>query len=113
MSDKTNRELIEGSEYCIEIGSETYAIPVMIIAIDRARYYFNKGEYISLEQSLENDTLPLFVGDDYEIRDWASNNMNWSDVIDHAKLISRSKVDDPQEFWCNGDWYIMSEDSDE
>ena len=41
--------------------------------------------------------------DEYEIRDWAGNNMNWSDVSVFARKadVARPEVD-WEEGWCNG-----------
>ena len=77
-----------------------WAVPVMIIAKHRAANYakeFN-GELL---ESLKIDTKPLFEDDEYEIENWATNNMNWSDVADSAKLIKQGESD-YQEGWMNG-----------
>ena len=58
-------------------GSE-WGVPVEVIARNRAEHY--KSEFgDDVERSLAEDTMPLFE-DDYEIEEWASNNMNWQDV---------------------------------
>lgn len=79
---------------------EVYRIPVDIIAIDRARYYFNKNEFESMEKSLKEDTVPLFENDDYEIKDWAFNNMYWKDVSQYASKVLDGSVNYDSE-WCN------------
>lgn len=83
-----------------------YAIPVEIIARNHAEYYANKEYNSDIAESLRNDTLPLFE-DISEIHDWASNNMNWSDVKKHAitlkKKISESEF---QDAWVNGEWKV-------
>lgn len=82
-------------------------VPVMIIAKNRAKYY--KDEFGGdVEKSLKEDTLPLFI-DDYEIHDWAANNMNWDDVKAFAKKAPDEKREiDFQEGWVNGDYEIIS-----
>jgi len=55
------------------------AVPVMAIARNRADNY--KDEFgDDLQRSLDEDTLPLFTESRFDIRDWAANNMDWSDV---------------------------------
>lgn len=75
-------------------------VPVSVIAENRAKYYSHEygGD---VQKSLEEDTLPLFEADRYEIEDWAANNMNWSDVEKMAQLAVASETD-YQEGWVNG-----------
>lgn len=75
-------------------------VPVMAIARHRAAYYADEFDG-DVERSLKEDTLPLFADDDYQIKDWASNNMDWSDVAEVAWQFSKSKTDF-QEGWVNG-----------
>lgn len=85
-----------------------WGVPVMVIAKDRAANYANEfgGD---VERSLVEDTLPLFEAEVFEIKDWAANNMNWSDVK-HAA--TRIRPPDPltdadfQEAWVNGEKFI-------
>jgi len=83
-------------------------VPVMIIARDRAKYY--KDEFDNnIEKSLHDDTLPLFESNEYEIKDWASNNMNWDDVKEFAKQVPQSNTEtDYQEGWINGEKEIVA-----
>lgn len=79
-----------------------WAVPVMVIANDRAENY--KSEFGNhLERSLAEDTIPLFTDDEYAITDWAANNMNWSDVKEHATRMPSPPVEiDWEEGWMNG-----------
>lgn len=78
-----------------------WGVPVMEIAKNRANHY--KDEFgNSLERSLNEDTIPLFEGDDHEIEDWAANEMNWSDVKNLAFKVSAGSGPDMQEVWVNG-----------
>lgn len=63
---------------------DIFAVPVMLVANDRAQYYFGRGEYTSLDESLKEDTTPLFETDEYEIVDWFKNNMDWRNVSKFA-----------------------------
>ncbi len=77
-----------------------WAVPVKIIAENRAKYYA-KHDGISFEESLK-DTEECFEEDNYQIEDWAANNMDWKDVRDFAKQIDRAERVDFQEGWVNG-----------
>lgn len=89
-----------------------WAVPIGLIAYNRATCFADEfeGKELSdrIEKSLNEDTLPLFEEDNYEIKDWAANNMNWSDVKEFAVQI---KVDLPepdyQEGWVNGEKKII------
>lgn len=84
-------------------GSE-YAVPVELIARDRAERY--KDEFNDdVAESLREDTLPLFESDSYEIHDWAANSMNWSEVKDHAVCVKKADIDF-QDGWVNGEWKV-------
>jgi len=87
-----------------------WKVHVRIIAEHRARYYANK-EHVTLEQSLKFDTLPLFEEDEYEIEDWASNNMDWRDVEKYAVRVRAKDLSDEdlQEGWVNGAKEIIEE----
>jgi hypothetical protein len=77
-------------------------IPVAIIARNRAESYADEFDG-DVERSLKEDTLPLFDQSPYEISDWASNNMNWSDVAAHATLVpTHPPKCDFEEGWSNG-----------
>ncbi len=85
----------------------TYCISVELIARHRAEYYAHKNYNGDIAESLRHDTLPLFESDDFEIRDWASNNMNWSDVKKHATMLTKKISNELYEdAWCNGEWKI-------
>jgi hypothetical protein len=98
---------IEQLVYIIEMTDGTmWEIPAKVIAENRANYY--KHEFgDSLEKSLKEDTIPLFLQDNYEIRDWASNNMNWSDVKAFARRKELKQKDyDNDDAWVNGAYRI-------
>lgn len=77
-----------------------WAVPVSVIAGHRAKHYAHEfgGD---IEQSLAEDTGPLFDEDEFEIEDWASNNMNWEDVKSSAVLVENLNSD-YQEGWVCG-----------
>lgn len=65
---------------------DVFELPVSVIADARARYYAER-EGMSFEQSLAEDTIPLFESDHEEIVYWAKGEMDWQDVCDQVVLI--------------------------
>jgi hypothetical protein len=82
-----------------------WGVPVEVIARSRATHYAHEFGG-NIQRSLDEDTLQLFESDDYEIEDWAANNMNWSDVQDHAKKLKDAETDF-QEGWVNGEKAVI------
>jgi hypothetical protein len=97
---------VEDKKYIVTMpdGSK-WALPVMVIARDRAKNYADEFDG-DVERSLAEDTLPLFEEESYEIHDWASNNMNWDEVCDEAEKIEEPEAPDYQEGWVNGHWAV-------
>lgn len=93
----------------MEDGSR-WAVPVRFIAEHRAKYFAEK-DGVSIAESLNEDTSPLFEEDDYEIHDWAANNLNFSDVKNVAKMISPADVD-YEDGWANGEYEIQEPSHD-
>ena len=83
-----------------------FDIPVMVIARDRANHYVAEFDG-SVVKSLEEDTLPLFESDNYEIEDWAANNMDWDQVRVYARKVEDPEGVDYQEGWVNGEKEIV------
>jgi len=83
----------------------TYVLPVEVIARHRANHYAGSKFNNSFSDSLTNDTIPLFLNSDFEIVDWAQNNMNWADVKDRTFIAERKPPAECkfQEAWVNGD----------
>jgi len=84
-------------------------VPVKKIAENRARYYMKDPELVTFKKSYNEDTIPLFESDPYEITDWASNNMNWKDVVAFARKVESHQMADSdfQEGWINGDQEVV------
>lgn len=59
-----------------------FDIPAKIIAEDRAKYYakLDSESGDGLYGDIFKSELAYTLDDDSELTDWASNNMNWSDV---------------------------------
>lgn len=83
--------------YRIEMPDDSvWSVPVQLIVDDRDQHYSDEKE----------DTIGYVLDgslSEYEIKDWARNNMNWSDVSDYALKLDRPtpKVD-YQDGWVNG-----------
>lgn len=68
-----------------------YDFPVEIIAKDRASTY--KAEFDNdLIKALTEDTVPLFLEDNYNIIDWARNNMSYGEL---AQYKVKSRLSNP------------------
>lgn len=79
-----------------------WGVPVEFIARNRAAFYASEFNG-SLERSLIEDTVPLFLDSDYSISDWALNNMKWSDFDGHQVKIKDAPPPDFNKAWLSGD----------
>lgn len=86
-------------------------VPVITIARNRAKYYAGTDEFAGFIDALYSDTIPAFLDDEYEIEDWAANNMDWEEV-EHVAI--PVKVENElnncvyQEGWVNGYKEVIS-----
>lgn len=66
---------------------ETWKVPAQVIAEDRAKYYADldaqRGNVSDRDEAYREE-LEFTLGDDYELMDWMSNNMDWKDIKPHA-----------------------------
>lgn len=83
-----------------------WGVPVEVIARSRATHYAHEFDG-DIERSMAEDTMPLFESDDYEVEDWAANNMNWEDVAPYAKKLQDAPLPDFQEAWTNGEKAVV------
>lgn len=93
-----------------------YLVPAATIARNRAEYYAKSdsekgdGDYDTIFK--EEFAFAMLGADNYcEIKDWASNNMNWVDVKDGAIKVVREEMSERQfqEGWLNGKKKIVEE----
>lgn len=73
-----------------------WGVPANIVADAYAKYF---------NENYEEDFAHV-MGSDYEIKDWASNNMNWADVKAQAFKVRtwmKETERDFQEGWVNGE----------
>lgn len=92
-----------------------WAIDLDFIARDRASYYARVD--CKYNRTLVYDNVyqhELSVQDDSDLLDWASNNLNWSDVRDHAHLlyVDPAEIDYEKE-WSNAEMSIPKETKSE
>lgn len=79
----------------------TMRLPIAVVAENRADYY--KAEFGGdLEASLREDTVPLFLCDDYEIQDWLANNMDWGSFSEELMEVENN-TPNPEEVWQSGE----------
>lgn len=85
--------LVEMSDFSV------WRVPVQVIADAMTDYYVEQcGED---REKAKAETERLFTESEYEIEDWAANNMDWDEVEPHAVRVSAGEVD-YQEGWVNG-----------
>lgn len=82
-----------------------YGVPVEMIARDRAKHYAHEFDG-DIERSLNEDTLPLFSANYYEIEDWASNNMSWTDFDGHQVKLKDAPAPNFGKEWSNAEKYF-------
>lgn len=76
---------------------EIWEIPAQVIVDDRDNQYKDEEEDTAGQED-----------HDYEITDWASNNMNWSDLEPYAKFVKQPpKAFDYEAGWCNAEKKVV------
>lgn len=112
LEDLDGRELVEiwmGTYRLSMPNGEVWKVPIRIIAMHRARAYSDEYEG-SVERSLHENTLRLFSAQDFEIEDWAKNNMDWSDVETHAiREVEADREKERVDGWNDGEVEISRE----
>ena len=84
-----------------------WRVPTQIIADARTDYYTERcGED---REKVKAETEQLFTAHEYEIEDWAANNMDWDEVKTHAVQVKASEVD-YQEGWINGNKCVTDDE---
>ena len=96
---------------CVMADGSKWGVPVDIIARNRAEHYAHEFDG-DVERSLREDTAPLFKQDEFEIEDWAVNNMNWSDFDGHQVKIEDSVAIDFESDWIHGDKEVIDTDAE-
>lgn len=91
---------------------ERWVVPIDIIAKHRAKYYAGREESPEDHDRVYEEEYTFTMEDSLEVHDWAPNNMNWTDVKEHAVFIGPFVLTDRdyQEGWLNGEKKIIELD---
>ena len=104
--------LVKQKYLVVDLGGDTFRVPVKIIAESRAAYYA-KVDADAGEGTFEDrykEELEYSLSDNSELLDWASNNMNWSDLSGYAvKMRKDKRPADLQKEWTNADKEIIED----
>lgn len=76
---------------------EIYSISAEIIAKNRADYYA-AIDAVDIGGKEWQEEVDYALKDSYEIIDWVSNNTDWKDIKEHAKLIEKKDINYDVEF---------------
>jgi hypothetical protein len=77
-----------------------YDIPAKVI-IDNWSAYYEKHDPEYAKERIEDGFS------NYDIEDWATNNMNWCDVAAHAVQVRPLNQRDMNELWANAKTQII------
>jgi len=82
-----------------------WKIPAHLIAESRATYYAGREG-----QQAYFDEYEITMNDDFEILDWAANNMNWSNVAPYAIFVGIEPMSDSeyQKSWSNAEKKVIT-----
>jgi hypothetical protein len=86
-------------------------IAALYIARDRAAWYANNdtGENNGAAyDEVYQEEYAYTMENNYELTDWASNNMNWEDVERYANRVQEPVAIDMGKEWVNADKTIIS-----
>lgn len=93
----------------VKFSDATYRIPAEVIADSRAAYFATHDTSETTPhdapewQRIYAEELEFTLGDEYELADWASNNMNWSDVSGCAVRVVDTPLPDYNDEWTNAE----------
>lgn len=85
-------KLLNKNYYLKFSDGSTWAVPIYTIMMNHAEFYAGRSGTDPMTV-LEKETIPFFEEDDYNIEDWAKNNMNWTDVVEHAIQVTKPILD--------------------
>lgn len=89
---------------CLKVrfsNGDLFAVPARVIAENRANYYAELDGYELNSNEWEAEVLTA-LNDEYEIEDWAGNNMNWDELSPYAVKINIEEFDYDEE-WPDAD----------
>jgi len=99
-------------EKCLKVrfpNGDMFKIPARVIAENRADYYADLDGYEKESNEWEAEVQNA-LNEEFEIYDWAGNNMDWEDLVPYAKRIEDLTDMDYSEEWPDADLEICKED---
>ena len=89
-----------------------WAVPATVVAESRALYYarIDTGDTEGVEfDKVFKEEVEFALNDNFELIDWAENNMDWDDVkTDAFRVETKPKEVDYQTGWIQGEKTISS-----
>ena len=77
-------------------------VPAKLVADSRAKHYDSDPD------SSYKEEFEYTMGSDYELKDWATGNMNWDEVEHKAVRVKEVEEEvDFQEGWLNGEKEVI------
>ena len=98
-------------EKCLKIrfsNGDLFAISTRIIAEDRAKYYATIDGYDKGSYEWESE-VQYALNDVFELKDWMSNNMDWSDLEPYARKVEDAGDLDYEENWTEAEINLCDE----
>jgi len=92
-------------EKCLKVrfaNGDLFAIPARIIAENRANYYADLDGYELNSNEWAAEVITA-LNDEFEIEDWAGNNMDWKDLEPYAQRIDEDVEFDYDDEWPDAD----------
>jgi hypothetical protein len=92
-------------EKCLKVrfsNGDMFEIPARVIAENRANYYADLDGYEINSNEWEAEIISA-LNDEFEIEDWAANNMNWNELAPYARRIDSDKEFDYDDGWTDAD----------
>lgn len=81
---------------------DLFEVPARVIAENRANYYADLDGYDLNSNEWEAEIISA-LNDDFEIEDWAANNMEWRELEPYAKRIDSDEEFDYEDGWTDAD----------
>ncbi len=96
---------------CLKVrfpNGDLFVVPARVIAEDRAKYYSTVDGYDKGSNEWEAEVQNA-LNDEFEIYDWAGNNMDWADLVPYAKKIEDLTDLDYEDEWSEAKLEICDE----
>lgn len=89
---------------------EVYDVPAEIIARERTNYYAIEVDGHEENSPEWKEEFEFSMSSSYELEDYMSNNMNWSDIKDKAILVEEESEFDYDQDFINAEKEIVEHD---